>query len=106
MITVKVTRKGNVFRATTEGHSELNPGNDIVCASVSALMYTLKGAVENLIEGGIKKYRIKSGIMDVKYIADSSRADYTATTIFNAIVIGMLQIQETYPEYVSVVPQK
>ncbi len=102
MITVKISYKENVFRAVTDGHADFNPGNDIVCASVSALMFQLKGAVENLLDGGGKRYRAEPGHFEVKYIAHNGDEGYKASIIYNSIIIGMLQIAETYPDHVRV----
>jgi uncharacterized protein YsxB (DUF464 family) len=104
MIEVKITRKDNVFRAVTSGHADYNPGNDIVCAAVSAMMFQLKGAVENLLKGGVKKYDTVDGRFDIRYISDSQENGFVASVIFNTVVIGMLQIQATYPGHVTVIP--
>jgi uncharacterized protein YsxB (DUF464 family) len=105
MITVKFTQSARTIRATTEGHADLNPGNDPVCAAVSALMYALKGSVENLMHSGKKNYRTEPGIFTVRYTADTDAAATTAAFIFNTILIGLLQIQATYPEQVHIVPK-
>ena len=98
MITVKIGKKERVYRATTKGHAE---GNPIACAATTCLMNTLRGSIENLTETGVKKYRVDKGIFDVKYIAQDAEDDALAAVLFNNAIIGMLQLQETYPEQVK-----
>lgn len=103
MIEVIITREANEFRATTSGHADYNPGNDIVCAAVSALMYTLKGSVRNILRGGRKKYKFKDGTCDVRYVANSKENGFVASVIFSTVIVGMMQIQKTYPGHVAVI---
>ena len=42
MTTVKISiSDGNAVKITVTGHADYNPGNDIVCAGISTLSYTL-----------------------------------------------------------------
>lgn len=87
-----------------DGHADYNPGNDIVCAGVSALAYTLLGALDN-IEGLDKRFiRIESGKLDIEinpFIDHMKQVQ--VNTIFQTILIGILQIEKKYPDYVQVI---
>jgi uncharacterized protein YsxB (DUF464 family) len=85
------------------GHANYNPGNDIVCSSISALAYTLWGAV---IGVGINEvqYREKPGDfmfhVPITYMDDSVLEKLK--TIFLTVYTGINQIAGTYPENVLV----
>lgn len=81
--------------AESEGHAEYNPGNDIVCASVSCLMYTLYGAALELIGNADAK-------MDKGHSVVLFEGKEKAKILFYTIAIGMLQIQKSYPDHVRV----
>ena len=100
MIHIKISCKENVFRAVSAGHADYDPGNDVVCAAVSALMYQLKGSVENLLTGGKKIYRTEPGHYEVKYKAPNKDEGYRASIIYNCAIIGLLQVEATYPSFV------
>lgn len=99
MITVKVTKKENVYRAVSEGHAE----DPEVCAAMTCLLNTLRGSIENMTESGKKKYKVESGKFNIKYIPENIYDDATAGVIFNGLIIGVLQLQETYPGEIAVV---
>lgn len=103
MITAQIGVKDGERFAATNGHAGYNPGNDVVCAAVSAIMWTLAGAVENLTDGGRKIIRCDDGYMDVRYLPAGGRDIETADVIFDAAHIGLLQIEKKHPAHVRVV---
>ena len=91
----------NFYEFHSEGHAGLNPGNDIVCAGVSALSYALLGALLNIQNLQVEK-KIKDGNMNIAVKADSKAVHAIANTVFTTIYIGLKQLQLTYPAYVKV----
>lgn len=86
-----------------KGHAEFNPGNDIVCSAVSALAYTLAGAIQNIgFDDSVFKEKPGDYLLDIKFKDASVKAIDRAKTIFEAIYIGIWQIANTYPDNVSV----
>lgn len=103
MITIHAGIKGNAYYMTSKGHADYEPGNDIVCAAVSGLMFTLAGAVNNLSGGGKKVIREGEGQMSVRYWPRGIEDSQTMKVIWNTIIIGLLQIVKKYPEHVRLV---
>ena len=66
MITIK--RKDNLI--TIEGHANFSEGNDIVCASVSSIMYTTVNASLRFNVSSID-YKDNGKIVSIKIINDS-----------------------------------
>ena len=66
MITIK--RKDNLI--TIEGHANYSEGNDIVCASVSSIMYTTVNACLRFNVSSID-YKDNGKIVSIKIINDS-----------------------------------
>ena len=105
MIEVKVRysdKKGFTGIRIT-GHAQYNPGNDPVCAGVSALGYTLFGTL-NSMEGLVF---IKNEITDhidirIKPLFDVGKR-HAVNIVFETILIGLKMIQKGYPEHVKIV---
>jgi uncharacterized protein YsxB (DUF464 family) len=91
----------NFYEFHSEGHSTLNPGNDIVCAGVSALSYALLGTLMNIKDLKVDK-EIKDGNMHIYVKSDTKAVHSIANTVFTTIFIGLKQLQVTYPENVKV----
>ena len=66
MITIK--RKDDLI--TIEGHANYSEGNDIVCASVSSIMYTTVNACLRFNASSIE-YKDNGKIVSIKIINDS-----------------------------------
>lgn len=87
-----------LYELAAEGHAGYNPGNDIVCASVSAVLWSLAGALENCRELCARlEHEEESGAV---HILCASRAREVEGMFFLAAV-GVRQIAERYPEHVS-----
>lgn len=94
MIEVNVREDG----ITVAGHAEYAPpGQDIVCAGVSALTQTLIKSVEDLTEDKIE-YELSPGRVDIKYgnLSESSR------TLVDSFFIGIVLISNEYPDNVTI----
>lgn len=98
-------QKDAVSSFTMVGHAGAAPyGEDIVCAAVSAIVYTTIGSLEELC--GIKGYSIEEGFVEW-HMPDNVGEDKrsTADIILKTMIIGLKQIMYTpsYKKYISIV---
>ena len=95
MIEVKV-RKNHIEVSGHAGHAP--PGQDIVCAGVSALTQTLAESVSALPEDKIE-YDVSSGRADIYYgnLSEASR------TLVDSFFIGICLIADRFPDNVRIV---
>lgn len=95
MIVVNVRLDG----ITIEGHAGYaEPGKDIVCAGVTALVENLIGSIESLTEDKIQ-YEISPGEVDIHYKDLSEEGKLLVDSFF----LGISGIVEDFPEYVKIV---
>lgn len=83
-----------------KGHAGYDAkGKDIVCAAVSALTYTLKTALESLSDDVI---RCIDGdgytVIEFEELTDAGKL------LVDAFFLGILGVEEEYPEYVRLAP--
>lgn len=97
MVTVVATvGKGRLSMQVT-GHAEYNPGNDIVCAGVSAILFSLLGFLENAKE----ELRVNdtwswhSGDVSID-VTETARTEAAFMTAY----IGLAQLAQQYPNHV------
>ena len=94
MIAVNVRMDG----ITIEGHAGYaEPGKDIVCAGVTALVQGLIRSTEDLVSDKIS-YEISPGRVDIHY-GDLSEA---GTLLVDSFFIGVCLIADEFPEYVRI----
>lgn len=94
---IVITRAENSI--TISGHANYAPkGQDIVCAAVSALSYTLEESLKRLTDDKIECLR-QPGLMSIKYEGLSERGQLLIRSFF----IGVQMIAEEYPDYVRIV---
>ena len=94
MIAVSVQKDG-IYIAGHAGYAD--PGKDIVCAGVTALMRTLVKSIEDLTEDKIE-YKISSGKVDIHYRNLSEKSK----TLVDSFFVGVCMIANEYPEYVKI----
>lgn len=99
MVKVTVWRRKTLRSLHLEGHAGYHPGNDIVCAGCSAIVYALMGWISNAAGhmAEVDELYEKSGT--VRITADGDE-QYGAA--FDMAVIGLMQIAKKYPDHVSV----
>lgn len=86
-----------------KGHADYNPGNDIVCASISALSYALLGALDNTKGLNKRNVHIEPGRLDIEINPFLlSKEQEIVDQIFKTILIGLLQIEKQYPEHIKI----
>ncbi len=93
---VTVTRFPN--RITLKGHAGYaKPGEDIVCAGVSALVQTLIKSIEDLTADKIE-YSISPGSVDITHGNLSKQAQ----TLVSSFFVGIQMIADEYPANVQI----
>ena len=83
------------YELVAEGHAGYNPGNDIVCASFSALVWSLAGALENCRELCARlEHKEKSGAVRILCMSRAREIE----GMFFLIAVGVRQIEAKYPQ--------
>lgn len=95
MIAVSVRLDG----ITIDGHAGYaEPGKDIVCAGVTALVENFIGSIESLTEDTIQ-YKISPGRVDIHY-KDLSKA---GKLLVDSFFLGACSIEQDFPEHVKII---
>lgn len=97
MTRVLLEQRGNRFTVSCQGHAT---GSQDVCTAVSCLIYTLAGWLRNA-SVLVQKQRLDA---DADALLQFCGGD-NAETAFDVICTGFLQLECTYPQYISVVLQ-
>lgn len=93
MIRIRITQgKRKEIAIDAKGHADYNPGNDIVCSGVSALLQAMQGYL--MYESKSFEVDARSGFMHMEY-----KGHIEATKM---LIIGLLRIQKAYPDNVNV----
>ncbi|MBR3687242.1 MAG: ribosomal-processing cysteine protease Prp [Clostridia bacterium] len=97
MIKTEFSRcEGDWLRLRIDGHAGYGEeGNDIVCAAVSGIFYSLCGYLSNFCSDEVRLDYVGSGHAEVRCSAVGEEAMKLAC-------IGIWQISLTYPECVNV----
>lgn len=98
MITITVQKSKKKIKINVDGHAHYHPGNDIVCAAVSALTFTLMQAVKD--HNAEKTLECQSGKV---HMVIHRTASVDAVT--EAIIEGYNLISKNYPQNVHLCPQ-
>ena len=95
MVTAVYGRSENRFSLHMTGHAT---GSSAVCAACSAIVYTLLGWLENSPEHAhIGSAQACSGAFSLDAAGDGQ-----AGAVFDAALLGLMQIEAQYPELVRV----
>lgn len=93
-----------IVHIDVEGHAGFNPGNDVVCASISTLVYTMVNILQDMHEREqIEELTIveEPGNFHIRFKKDNQyKYQWNATRDF--FLTGMEMIEEYYPEYLEV----
>ena len=100
MITVNVLRPGGVWkRLVCKGHAEYaSPGEDIVCAAVSALVINTANSLEQFTDDDIiiEEDPQSSGYLALEFSKDT--VSERASLLMDSLLLGLESIQENYGE--------
>jgi len=102
MITVTVHRdeEGDISSFCVDGHSGYaDPGEDIVCAAVSALSQTAVLGLETVL--GLKPEVTKKD----GYLAVAVDQPKTCRVLLETMVLGLKDVAGTYPRHVKVLDE-
>lgn len=89
------------YHLKAEGHADYAPKDDIVCASVSALFYTLANYLEQIGADDLVGNDYGDFLIECKALYQ----DETVHTAFRMTVFGLSLIAEQYPDNVIVIEE-
>lgn len=103
MVTVEFYRDNQGFMAMElKGHAGYNPGNDIVCAGISALAFALVGTLKNIEDISFIRLQYQDGVtVEIEPFANEAE-QAVIDAVFMTVLIGLKQIQKQYPENIQV----
>lgn len=108
MIRIELRKAGSGYACRAAGHAGYGPaGSDIVCAAVSALLWTLLMGWERLEKekrGAIAARVMNPGQADLRFYARDGE-EQGAGDLFHAVEDGLMLIHQEYPECVVIVPE-
>ncbi len=94
MIDAGFFKENDGFRVIITGHARYAPeGQDIVCASVSTLLYAMVGYLNTVNGSKCKVYKLEKGYAEVSCAKVGEEA-------LRMTCIGILQVSEQYPQCV------
>ena len=96
MTDITVREKDNLYLIQAKGHAT---GSEKVCSGISAIMYSLAGWLENNEEHiRYKSHKLTSGDAVIEF----KGTDEIARAVFDMAVIGLLQIEQKYPDFIKI----
>lgn len=105
MISILIYRNPDnlVEQFIIQGHAHAaDSGKDIVCAAVSVLSQTTVLSLHQIVNVDIE-YEIKKGYLRCKLPKNlTERELYETRLLINTMILGLKNIQESYPQYVEI----
>ena len=102
MVKVEFSRSRYGFEAMKlDGHAEYNPGNDVVCAGISALSFAMVGMLDHL-KVHYRRRKVDVGV-DVEvdpFIVPEDQQVVDA--VFMTCLTGLRQIEKKYPDHIEI----
>lgn len=100
MTEIKWYERRNVCGLIADGHAGHNPGNDIVCSAVSALLQTLYAGLEIKCDAKVDRHQ-EDGHFEIQAeFYDGNRREVRA--VFGSVIVGLELIAKGYPENVKI----
>ena len=103
MVSVDFFKDNMGFQAMDlNGHANYNPGQDIVCAGISALAFALVGTLRNVRDISFRRCTVVNGVqVEIEpFIEPEDRA--ITDTVFKTILVGLRQIEKKYPDHIEI----
>lgn len=91
--------QGRNYLLTLDGHAGYNPGRDIVCAGISAIVYTLAGYLYN---AGDHVNQMKNNILTPGHVCILCSGDAFVREAYRMAAIGLAQIAAEYPDHLTI----
>ncbi len=103
MVTVQFYRDNQGFTAMElTGHAGYNPGNDVVCAGISALAFALVGTLKSIDGISFTRLQYQDGVtVEIEPFADAEE-QAVVDAVFTTVLIGLKQIEKKYPGHIRV----
>lgn len=98
MTEIRWAETADICYIRAEGHAGYNPGNDIVCAAISALMQTLYAAMDSVCHAMVAERHSDGKMLVVAYKEGSRKREIE--TLFRGILCGFELIAEEYADCV------
>lgn len=100
MTEIKWFERKNICGLIAKGHAGFNPGNDIVCSAVSALLQTLYAGLEIKCDAKVDRHQ-EDGHFEIQAeFYDGNRMAVRA--VFGTIITGLELISREHPENVKI----
>lgn len=93
---------GRIKGFRIKGHAGFSTaGTDIICAAVSAIVYTALGGLDEL--AGFRNFEERDGYMECR-VPDNlgNEESHAADIILKTMVIGLRQIEAEYSKYIQI----
>lgn len=99
MILARYETDGKRHSLSLRGHAHYDEyGKDIVCASVSAIVYALLGWMENYPDD---LEEVSTAVESGEVLIECYGGDFAAVA-FSMAAIGLEQVASTYPDHVAI----
>ena len=104
MTSVDIQTINGVTIVSVAGHAGYNPGNDIVCASISAITLSLLQTLKYYEKQGICRVLNDETKEDIgtALISYMSRNKEVTNAVLNMAEIGYMMLENTYPKNICV----
>ena len=93
MITAQLSRRRRSYRVFLSGHADYEPGNDIVCAAVSALVWAW------LTYACSRRVRWRERVLEKGRARLVCRGGARLRPAFASLALGLEQIARQYPRH-------
>ena len=96
-------QNGELTGFTSAGHAGYDDeGLDIVCSAVSALTQTAVAAAADAVGEEMLTWEMEKGYLSFSAHLKNPEKRQKVALLLRALQIGLIMIQEQYPEYVSI----
>ena len=102
MTEIRWAETADICYIRAEGHAGYNPGNDIVCAAISALMQTLYAGLDSVCHAMVAERHSDGKMLVVAYKEGDRKREIE--TLFRGILCGLELIAEEYADWVEMGP--
>ena len=101
MVTVNVEEEGgDIKRLQMTGHADYSPGNDIVCAACSALVFALLAFMEHEPSHTLEVTELVCEKGEVRL---EVKGDAAFAAAFKTVVYGLTEIAKKYRNHVQLI---